>query len=288
MSDLVLDLTRHFPGPMCTKFLQTMGLRVRRIVSPRPDLLQEFSPAAFEWITADKENEAVDLKTAAGVERLRELVKEASALVENNLPGKMESMGVGPEQLRAINPRLTYVRITGYSRAQERTMPGHDLTYLATAGLLPQVEAASRNIPLADLCGAFWAAMGVLNGIRIGGGFYEVSLEEASLTLAWPHIPFLDGSRCCYAIYPAAEGRVALAALEPHFWERFCAAIARPEWKHGAYSSTTEDNDVYREMCAEFRSRTAEEWDRWALEHQIPLRAVREEARPFSKAPWEH
>jgi crotonobetainyl-CoA:carnitine CoA-transferase CaiB-like acyl-CoA transferase len=263
-----------------------MGFRILRVLSPHGDLLQHTAPQMYEWLQAGKEMETMDLKTNGGSRRLRDLAKSASVLVESNLPGKMERLGVGPEQLRAINPSLVYVRIAGYRTNGAAVMPGHDLTYLAAAGVLDRLGPAWKTVPLADVSGAFWSALAVLQGLRAGGGFYEIYMEEASLTLGWPPPPFIDGSKCCYSIYATSQGEVALAALEPHLWERFCAALFRPEWKDAAFTTAHLANSVYRDMCDRFRSRTADEWETWAIKHHIPLRAVRRERPRPARLPW--
>lgn len=286
MSELVLDLTRLLPGPLCTKILLSMGFRVLRLLPPSGDLLEQYSPETFAWLQTGKQVETLDLKTAMGTERLRDLAQNASVLVENSLPGKMESFGVGPEQLRSVNPALVYVRIGGYRDHDGAPQPGHDLTYLAGMGLLPMLDPAWRSIPLADLCGAFWAAMAVLQGLRMGGGFYEVYLEEACLTAGWPRLEFLDGGRCCYTLFDASDGKIALAALEPHLWQRFCVAAEQKSWQDKAFSPAKAGNSVYEQMCAFFRSRNTEQWDTWGAQHNLPLRALAPAPKQATGPPW--
>jgi alpha-methylacyl-CoA racemase len=198
----------------------------------------------------------------------------------------MERLGVGPEVLRTIQPKLVYVRMAGFREEAWRQSPGHDLTYLAAAGLLGRLEPVWRNIQLADLCGAFWTAMAALDGLRRGGGFYEVYLSEAAQTVSLPAPPFLDGNACCYRIYAAAEGQVALAALEPHLWQRFCSAAEREDWVAAAMSPAKKENPTYVEICKFFAGRRAQEWEEWAGENRIPLRAVKSEPQALVGAPW--
>ncbi|MGH9393390.1 MAG: CoA transferase, partial [Terriglobales bacterium] len=211
--------------------------------------------------------------------RLLELAAGAAVLLENHLPGRMEAWGVGPHQLCGVNTRLVWVGMRGSRDPAAAALPGHDLTYLAGAGLLNALEPAWRQLPLADLCGAFWAALAVERGLRLGGGVFEVFLEDAAHAAAWPPIPGLDGSRCCYAVYAAAVGEVALAALEPHLWQRFCRAAHRPEWADAAAAPTASSPGhahahVHAQMCAFFRLRPAPEWEAWAQAEGIPLRAL--------------
>lgn len=286
MQPLVLDLTRLMPGPLAVQMLQRMGFRALRIGAPAGDMLQQVAPAIYQALQEGKESTVLDLKTSAGREQLLRLVQEAAVLIESNLPGTMERLGVGPEVLRAAQPRLVYVRMAGFREEAWKQSPGHDLTYLAAAGLLGRLEPVWRGLQLADLCGAFWTAMAALDGLRRGGGFYEVYLGEAAQSVSLPSPPFLDGNACCYSIYEAAVGQVALAALEPHLWQRFCSSAGRQDWAAAAMSPARKENPAYAEICGFFAGRSAQHWEQWAGENRIPLRAVKAEPQVLAGAPW--
>ena len=286
MPPLVLDLSRLVPGPLAVQMLQRMGFRAMRISAPGGDMLQQVAPDIYQALQAGKESRTLDLKTSEGRQQLLQLVWEAEVLIESNLPETMERLGVGPEALRGVQPKLVYVRMAGFREEAWKQAPGHDLTYLAAAGLLGRLEPVWRHIQLADLCGAFWTAMAALDGLRRGGGFYEVYLGEAAQTVALPSPPFLDGGACCYGIYAAGDGQVALAALEPHLWQRFCSAAARDNWALAAMSPAKGENPVYAEICKFFAGRSVQEWEQWAGENRIPLRAVKTEPQSLSGAPW--
>jgi alpha-methylacyl-CoA racemase len=286
MPPLVLDLTRLVPGPLAVQMLQRMGFRVMRISAPGGDMLQQVDPEIYHALQAGKEARILDLKASAGRAELLQLVQDAAVLIESNLPGTMERLGAGPEVLRAAQPGLVYVRMAGFREEAWRQCPGHDLTYLAAAGLLARLEPVWRNIQLADLCGAFWTAMAALDGLHRGGGFYEVYLGEVAQSVSLPIPPFLDGSACCYGIYAATDGHVALGALEPHLWQRFCSAAGHEEWAAAAWLPANQGNPSYAEMCTFFAGRTTKEWEEWASEKRIPLRAVRIEPQVLGGAPW--
>jgi len=286
MPPLVLDLTRLVPGPLAVQILQRMGFRAMRISAPGGDMLQRVAPEIYQALQADKESRTLDLKTSEGREQLLHLVRDTAVLIESNLPGTMERLGVGPDVLRAAQPKLVYVRMAGFREDAWKQSPGHDLTYLAAAGLVGRLEPVWRNIQLADLCGAFWTAMAALDGLRRGGGFYEVYLGEAAQTASLPTPPFLDGNACCYGIYAAAAGQVALAALEPHLWQRFCSAAGRENWAAAAMSPAKKENPAYAEICEFFAVRSAQEWEKWAGENRVPLRAVKSEPQAVAGAPW--
>ena len=102
-----------------------------------------------------------------------------------------------------------------------------------------------------------------------------MALAEAVKSIAYPPIPFLDGSVLCYGVYRAREGEVALAALEPHLWARFCQKAGLPELVEAAFSPASPENPLYRTLCAFFAQRPARAWEAWAREEGLPLRAVR-------------
>mgnify|MGYP001182130732 FL=1 len=266
----VLDLTRLLPGPLAGKLLLEMGFPVLKVEPPGGDPLKALAPEAYRFLNGGKEVLTLDLKAEEGRKRLLEWVREAAILLESNRPGVMERLGLGPEVLLAANPRLVYLRLRGYPDTPD---PGHDLTYLAEAGLLGRFPW--RAFQFADLAGAYALALAALKGLLLGGGVYEVALSEAVKSIAYPPIPFLDGSVLCYGVYRAREGEVALAALEPHLWARFCQKAGLPELVEAAFSPASPENPLYRTLCAFFAQRPARAWEAWAREEGLPLRAVR-------------
>jgi len=102
-----------------------------------------------------------------------------------------------------------------------------------------------------------------------------VALSEAVKAIAYPPIPFLDGSVLCYGVYPAREGEVALAALEPHLWARFCEKAGLGELLGAAFTPASPENPAYARLRAFFAQRPAQAWEAWAKEEGLPLRAVR-------------
>ncbi|WP_038056429.1 CoA transferase [Thermus amyloliquefaciens] len=266
----VLDLTRLLPGPLAGKLLGDLGLPVVKVEPPQGDPLKDWAPEVYRFLNGEKEVLTLDLKRGEDRERFLALVREAAVLLEANRPGVMERLGLGPEVLLEVNPRLVYARLRGYPHGAD---PGHDLTYLAEAGLLGRFPW--RSFLFADLAGAYALALAVFKGLLLGGGVYEVALSEAVKAVAYPPIPFLDGSVLCYGVYPARRGQVALAALEPHFWARFCEEAGLPELFPAAFSPARPGLLPYERLRAFFQGRTAQEWEAWAKEKGVPLRAVR-------------
>jgi alpha-methylacyl-CoA racemase len=95
MPRLVLDLTRLMPGPLAAQMLHRMGLRVLPITAPTEDLLLQFAPDVYDQLQAGKETQMLDLNTTEGRELLLKMVQKAAVMIESNLPGTMERLGVG-------------------------------------------------------------------------------------------------------------------------------------------------------------------------------------------------
>lgn len=284
----VLDLTRLLPGPFATQWLAAMGAEVIRVEPPRGgDWLRALPPvvegmgAWFAAVNRGKRSVAVDLKHPQGREIFLRLVRSADVLVEGFRPGVMARLGLGPETLLRHHPRLIYAALTGYgvgSRWRERA--GHDLNYLALAGFLglngPQAgPPVPPAVPVADFGGAMALVIAVLAGLfhreRTGRGLaleasiFEVAVSwmqpfwqvhQAGLPAAREGLP-LNGALPCYRVYPTKDGgAMALAALEPSFWQAFCEAVGRPEWIPRAF-----DPALIPEVAELFRSRTRREWE---------------------------
>lgn len=289
----VLDLTMLLPGPLCTMLLGDWGADVIK-VEPRlggdplrggPGSL-EMGSAYFLGLNRNKRSLAVDLRREEGREILRRLLPEADVLVEGFRPGKLRRLGLGYEEARAVNPRLIYCSLSGYG--QEGPLAGragHDLNYLALSGALSLFGEAGGSplppgLPLADIAGAFMAAAAILAALwrreREGEGAYlDASLYESSLYWQAPFVTAvlsagliparggmpLTGAWPCYGIYRTRDGRfMALAALEPYFWEAFCRAAGREDWLPHGRAEGAEGERVRQEVASLFASRTQQEW----------------------------
>ena len=153
----VLDLTRLLPGPLAGKLLWGMGFPVLKVEPPGGDPLKALAPEAYRFLNGEKEVLRLDLKRPEGREALLDLARKSAVLLDSNRPGVMERLGLGPEVLLGANPRLVYARLRGY---RESADPGHDLTYLAEAGLPELLGAAFSpaspdNPAYARLCARF-------------------------------------------------------------------------------------------------------------------------------------
>jgi alpha-methylacyl-CoA racemase len=255
----VLDLTRLLPGPLASLALADLGARVDKLEDPGAgDYLREMPPqrdginGAFLALNRDKRAGVLDLKRPAGVATLRRMVRAYDVLIESFRPGVLARLGVGHDVLRAENPRLIVCAISGYGQSGPLAdRAGHDLNYLARAGVLGVTGPADRppmvsGAQMADVAGgALWAVSAITSALfareRTGQGrVLDVAMCEGSVPLAafsygaviaekkspprGAH--YLDGGIAPYATYRCHDGGfVALAALEPKFWLKFCGAV---------------------------------------------------------------
>jgi alpha-methylacyl-CoA racemase len=268
----IVTLGVNVPGPAAATRLRELGASVAKVEPPNGDPLARSNPAWYEALAAGQEVVRFDLKDAAGRARLGERLAEADVLLTSSRPASLRRLGLGPEDLRATYPRLCVVAITGYPAPRENA-PGHDLTYLAEFGLLSPPDMP-RTL-LADLAGAERAVSATLALLlnRAQGrraGYAEVALSEAAAFFA-ESLRYgitkpgaeLGGGLPGYNLYPAREGWLAVAALEAHFWENLLLEL-------GLEEATREDLEEV------FLEKTAEEWERWAEERDLPLAALRD------------
>jgi crotonobetainyl-CoA:carnitine CoA-transferase CaiB-like acyl-CoA transferase len=310
----VLDLSRLLPGPYASLVLADLGADVVKVEDPQGgDYLRWIPPlagaqsGAFHVLNRNKRSLALDLKAPGGVEVLLRLARHADVLLESFRPGVLERLGAGREALRAANPRLVACAITGYGQdGPYRHLAGHDLNYAAIAGAVGLNGPAERPSPMAvqaaDLGGAWVAVAGILAAlVRRGatgeGGFVDASMTEAVLGMlalqlgsAWARgeplrrgSEGLTGGAACYRTYRTSDGRhVALGALEPHFFRRFCKAAGRPELADRQLEGG--GRGPVEELEALFATRTRADWVALGRDHDVCLTPVLEGEEPQADA----
>jgi crotonobetainyl-CoA:carnitine CoA-transferase CaiB-like acyl-CoA transferase len=258
----VLDFSTLLPGPFASLMLADMGAEVLRIESPtRMDLLRVLPPhdqgtsASHAYLNRNKRSLALDLKQAEALEIVRTLVKDYDIVLEQFRPGVMERLGLGYEALKAINPRLIYVSITGYGQTGPyKDRAGHDINYLALAGIASYTGRQDSGplplgVQLADVGGgSLHAVVGLLAAVvarqQSGvGQSLDVSMTDCSFSLnAMAGAGYLacDVEPECeshvlnggsfYDYYRSRDGRwMSVGSLEPGFTQQLCGALGRPE-----------------------------------------------------------
>lgn len=300
----VLDLSRLLPGPYATLVLADLGAEVVKIEDPNGgDYIRHMPPmrgevsALYLALNRNKKSITLDLKQPADVAELKRLVKHADVLVESFRPGVMDKLGVGYQALSAENPGLVYCAITGFGQTgPDRLRAGHDLGYIARAGVLGYGGArdgapAMPGVQIGDIGGgALFGLVGVLAALherhRTGRGrLVDVSMTEGAMAFLHLHLgarlamgaeapplhrgrESLNGGYACYGVYPTKDGKyLAVGALEPKFFQAVLAVLGRPDLMAGAYDVSDEGQKTRAALEALFREKTFAEWN--ALFRQV-------------------
>lgn len=257
----ILDFTTLLPGPFATMFLADLGADVLRIEAPhRPDMFRTLPPfdgdvsAWHAYLNRNKRSLALDLRQPAAVEVVKQLLGKYDIVVEQFRPGVMARLGLGYADLQAVNPRLIYCSITGYGQTGPyRDRAGHDLNYLALAGILSHTGRKESGPPGlgvqgADIGGSYAAITGLLAAViqrQITGEGQHIDVSMFDMAVAWNGLAIsahlvggelpdyeswlLNGGSYYDAYRTRDDHYLAIASLEPKFWLGFCQAIGRPE-----------------------------------------------------------
>ena len=298
----VLDLTRLLPGPMATLHLADQGAEVIKIEDTGAgDYARTMGPGAaeanaagedslfFRILNRNKKNLRLDLKQAAGVEAFLRLAADADVIFESFRPGVADRLGIGYETVRATNPRIVYCAITGYGQTGPwAKLAGHDLNFIAMAGLLEQIGTAGGAPAIPDfqigdlLGGCLTSLVGVLTAVMGAkatgqGSYVDVAMADAVLG----HSLFtllatqtgeglsprgegeLTGAAPCYNVYRTADNRyLAVGAMEPKFWQILCAAVNRPDLAPFGLATGAEGKRVYDELAAVIVAQPLAYWEK--------------------------
>lgn len=286
----ILSLALNLPGPAALMRCRQMGASCVKLEPPGPKFLPAGTPGdpmghynkpAYNELSAGVKVLMADLKSEAGQKVLHKELARTDVLLTSFRPSAFEKLGLSWKALHRRYPRLSQVAIVGApgARAEE---PGHDLTYLADNGLVNGLHLPATLY--ADMGGSLLASEAVLQAVlqqrasaTAKGLFIEVALSEAAAWLARPRhwgltLPTgsVGGAHAGYQVYACKDGRVAVAALEPHFAASLCAAagVALADIRAMMSPAT-------REAIAAFLlTRTRKQLDKLAVERDIPMHTM--------------
>ncbi|SEU33536.1 CaiB/BaiF CoA transferase family protein [Stigmatella erecta] len=293
----VLDLSRLLPGPYATLVLADLGATVDKVEEPQGgDYIRQMPPlrdgesALFYGLNRNKRSLALDLKSEAGREAFKRLVRGYDVLVESFRPGVMDKLGLGEAVLRAENPRLIYCAISGYGQTgPDRLKAGHDLNYAARAGVLAYGGAAGGapafpGVQMGDIGGgSLFALVGILAALhereRTGRGrFVDVSMTDGTMAFLHMHLAArlamgeqgqplqrgreaLNGGYACYGLYGTQDGRwLAVGALEPKFFAGLCERLGRMDLFAEGYDTAEAGARVKAELARLFAEHPLAYW----------------------------
>ena len=299
----VLSLSLNLPGPAALMRCQQMGATCVKLNPPAPagaapgatgDPMSHHLNGPYNQLHQGVRQLTADLKTDAGQKALHRELAKTDVLLTSFRPSALIKLQLDWKALHKRYPSMSQVAIVGAAgdRAEE---PGHDLTYMADNGLVQGL-----NLPptlYADMGGSLMASEGVLKaallqqvakakGKKVSGVFLEVALADASAYLALPLVwgiarapgtrgktdlgGSVGGGHAGYKVYPCANGRVAVAALEPHFAKSLCAlAGVVPKGL-----TTMMESATHTAVAAFFSSKTCAQLNKLGVEHDLPLHTL--------------
>lgn len=276
MGTRVLSLALNLPGPAALMRLQAMGASCYKIEPPAGDPMHAYQEQAYASLHAGVKVSQADLKTAKGQATLHRLLARSDVLLTSFRPSALARLGLDWKTLKQQYPLLCQVCIVGWPGAKAE-VPGHDLSYQAEQDLVQGL-----NMPpslFADMGGALQTSEAVLQALLLRqkkgvGVRYEVALSEAAAWLALPRrwrLTTADGAvggtLAGYRLYACSDGRVAVAALEPHFAAALCKLA-------GLSSNDMRAATTHTALQTWFARQSRQVLDRFAEMHDLPLHTL--------------
>jgi len=275
----ILSLALNLPGPAALMRCQRMGARCVKLEPPGGDPMVTYCKPAYDALHHSIRITTADLKTTDGQKKLhRELVK-TDVLLTSFRPSALAKLGLSWKALHKQYPQLSQVAVIG-APGQRAEEPGHDLTYLAEVGLVTGLDLPATLY--ADMGGSLMASQAVMQAVmhkaaKGKGVCIEVALSSAAQYLALPRSwglttpdAAIGGSHAGYQVYECKNGRVAVAALEPHFALRLCVAAGI----EGVDVKTMLSCATRQAIAAWLLTKTRRQLDQLAQHKDIPLHTM--------------
>lgn len=248
----VIEFGSTGPAPFCAMLLADHGADVVRIDRPGGESVTPAQDGREELLHRNRRSIALDLKSDADRDTALRLCERADVVIEGNRPGVMERLGLGPEVLRATNPRLIYARMTGWGQdGPYAGEVGHDLNYVSISGTLSLIgpRLGPPAIPLALVGdfggGGLMLAFGIMSALFERTASGEGQVIDASIldgvalmttaftgyaqTGGWStkrEDNLIDGGAPFYGVYETADHKwVSVAALEPRFYRSLLTVL---------------------------------------------------------------
>src|SRR6516165_8121369 len=285
----IIEMAGIGPAPFAATLLADMGAEVIRLDRQEAaDLGLPGREPKFDVLHRGRRSLALDVKAAAGRDLVRKLAAKADALIEGFRPGVMERLGLGPDHLLALNPRLVYGRMTGFGQDGPMAQSaGHDINYIALAGVLHAIgRKGEAPVPPLNLVGdfggggmflAFGVVCALLEAQKSGKGqVVDAAMVDGAAYLLAPMyamfsqgtwrdrrgVNVLDGGAPFYDVYETKDGKwLAVGAIEARFYAEFVERLGLA----GQPLPRQHDRARWPELRAAFATRiatrTRAEWE---------------------------
>jgi len=290
----VLDLSQFLPGPHLTMMMADHGADVIRIESPAGEPSRELGFSQGEqtvWFSnthRGKRSLVLNLKQPSALAAFMQLAKDADVIVESFRPGVVDRLGVGYEQVKAVNPRLVYCSISAFGQTGPYSLkPAHDVSVQAETGMVSLNEGADGkpampNMPAADVLGSLMAMNGIMMALfrrqQTGtGDFVDISMQDS--LVSWlvnivspvfaenrSPIPKKErslGGNAFYGLYETQDGEhLTLGGSEMKFAENLLNLLDRPDLIDACRTPPGDGQRPAREFLRDtFLSKPLAHWD---------------------------
>lgn len=302
----ILDASRVRAGPTAIRTFADLGARVIKLEIPPgapggDDMIggRDHNRADYENLHRNKESLTLNMKEPEGLAILHALVKTADVFIENYRPDVKYRLGIGPNELRAINPRLVYASISGFGQdGPYANWPGFDSIAQGMGGLMsltgkPEDGPMRVGIPIADLCSGHFCAQAIMAAllereVTGEGQWVQTSLLESQIAMLdfqaaqWlidRKVPKSTGNEhpltVPTGVFATSDGFINLAAIGQTMWKRLCVALDAPELiDEPGFGSDPERVQnrarVNAAVGAAFKARSTADWTEHLLKAGVP------------------
>ncbi|MEV4734762.1 CoA transferase [Saccharopolyspora sp. NPDC049426] len=307
----VIDMTTSYAGPTASMYLADLGADVIKVERPGagddarswgPPFVQDTS-AWFASANRNKRSAVINLRDPRGLAALRKLIGSADVFMENLNPGKLKSLGIDYDSVRAEFPRLIYCAMSGFGLdGPDHALAGYDLAAQARSGIMsvtgpkggsPQRVSTALSDVVTGMCAALAVSAAVVRQREHDvGELIDVSLLDSDLAVMAPRIASFmagepepapsggsDSVLAVYQSFPTADRDLAIAIGNDPMWRRFCLVVglqelgAEEELADNAGRRAHRDR-IVDQVTEKLRLRTAAEWQKVLGEAGIPCSLV--------------
>ncbi len=303
----IIDMSRVLSGPISTALLADQGADVIKVEPPAGDIVRHMGGGSgmgpgFLTSNRGKRSIVLDLKSAAGIKVVKRLVADADVFVQNFRPGAIEGMGLGYEVLKAINPRLLFVSISGFGEtgpyAHKRV---YDPVIQALSGMA-DIQANDANdrprmmrTVIPDKTTGLTVAQAITAGLlareRTGQGqLIKVAMLDTMIAYLWPEglagltlvgneANVRTGQLAQDLIFKSKDGYLTCGAVSDAEWKGMCTALNKPEWLNDERFNTARGRVVnaparLAQTGEVIATRTTAEWLEALDAHGVPCAPV--------------
>lgn len=276
----VLELAQNLAGPFCGETLARLGAEVVKVERPEGgDDARGWGPpfldgagTTFHNVNGGKRSITLDLKDPGAVAWLKEFVRSVDVVLQNMRPGALEELGLGPEALLAVNPRLIYCSVSAFGPVGPlKDRPGYEPMVQAFAGLfmVSGFEGGPPfriGVPTLDVGSGMWATIGILaaivrRGVTGRGGVVDASLFETALT-------WISGAFASYRVsgevpqrhptgsvklvpfegFQTQTAPIVIAAANDRLFATLAKTLDHPEWAADPRFRTNADRFAHKKV----------------------------------------